>query len=102
MENTEQAATPQVKTCRECGRELPLTAFKKTRFGEHVGVCTECVNAKRKPYRRKPTPARDIYSVPATNGCNPLLKDFKARELIEELRARGYQGTLRYVHEIEL
>lgn len=35
-------------------------------------------------------------------GGNPALADFTPRELIEELRARGYKGTLEYTKTIIL
>lgn len=35
-------------------------------------------------------------------GGNPALADFTPRELIEELRARGYKGTLEYTKTITL
>nr|DAT06087.1 MAG TPA: hypothetical protein [Caudoviricetes sp.] len=33
---------------------------------------------------------------------NPALASFQPRELIAELRARGYKGTLTYTQEIKL
>lgn len=38
----------------------------------------------------------------AQGGGNPMLADFTPRELIEELRARGYKGTLEFTKTITL
>lgn len=35
-------------------------------------------------------------------GGNPQLADFTARELMEELKARGYRGQLEYTSKINL
>ena len=35
-------------------------------------------------------------------GGNPMLKDFTPRQLIEELKSRGYKGKLYYTNEIVL
>lgn len=35
------------KTCKSCGRELPLTAFRKTRWGDHSNTCNQCIEEKR-------------------------------------------------------
>lgn len=37
-----------------------------------------------------------------TGGGNPQLENFTARELMEELKARGYRGQLEYVSKINL
>lgn len=72
--------------CKECGRTLPETAFKTTRWGTKAGICTECANTKRKANVKKEiTDARMLR-----------LRDFTPRELMEELAARGYKGTLTY------
>lgn len=74
------------KVCTVCGQERPITDF--VRHGRskdgYVGICKVC-KAQSK-------------------GCNYKLKDFTPRELIEELKARGYTGKLVYIqrHEINL
>lgn len=34
------------KTCKSCGRELPLSEFKTTRWGDKSSVCNACVREK--------------------------------------------------------
>jgi len=53
-----------------CGKELPITHFCKRGTG-YRNICNECV--------RKEADATDKF------------KDFTARELIDELRARCYE-----------
>lgn len=67
------------KVCSCCGNELPITAFNKHgRSKDGYGsVCRAC-KAK-------------------TGDGNPELARFTPRELIDELRCRGYHGTLEYV-----
>ena len=75
------------KVCKACGRTLPLSSFgvhNKSADG-HMAVCNDCRHRKR------------------LNTDNPL-ENFTARQLMCELRARGYRGTLEYteVHHINL
>ena len=76
--------------CKECGRTLPETAFKTTRWGTKAGVCTECVTAKMKAQ------ATAKHEKDVTDARSLRLRDFTPRELMEELAARGYKGTLTY------
>ena len=39
--------TMNTKTCKVCGRELPLTDFRLGRWGARLHTCNECVNEKR-------------------------------------------------------
>lgn len=41
----------ETKLCKVCGRELPLTAFKNTRWGHRVTICNACVKEKRAQIR---------------------------------------------------
>lgn len=74
------------KVCTCCGNELPITAFNKHGRSKdgYEAVCRAC-KAK-------------------TGDGNPELAKFTPRELIDELRCRGYHGTLTYVqrHEINV
>lgn len=87
MENQEI----KTKKCSKCGRELPLSEFysKKTSFDGLQSWCKECQKSRiRNHYTNKP--------------CNPDLAQFTPRQLIEELRHRGYTGELQYVQKIKL
>lgn len=84
------------KICRICGEEKPITDFPKhhqCKDGYNT-LCKCCANARQKAYfnARKITP----------KGANPALVNFTPRELIEELRARGYKGTLEFTKTITL
>lgn len=110
----EAAQKAGVKTCKTCGRELPLDAFgghARTPDGKAT-VCLECMREKirknhRKAYGSKtvpdpiPAPMLDegIKVHKAAPQLPPLadidtsgsLENFDSRLLVAELRARGYQ-----------
>ena len=65
--------TGETKKCQCCGQELPLSHFQKYANG-YRKICNDC--------RRRESGATDKF------------KDFSSRELIEELKARGYEGQL--------
>jgi hypothetical protein len=83
------------KICKVCGRELPLSAFKKHRLSKdgYTAYCKTCASHKREA---------KIDFASTMGGGNPALKDFTPRELIEELKARGYKGKLTIEREIIL
>lgn len=79
-----------MKRCAKCGKELPESEFyrnKKSLDGLQY-YCKECT---KQMVRKNPV-----------GGGNPDLADFTPRQLIEELRARGYKGKLIYTKEITL
>lgn len=84
-----------MKTCVKCGRELPEEMFyKNSNYSDGLmSLCKDCYNERRKNARR----ANNV-----SKGCNPELEKFTPRELIQELKARGYKGKLEYVQTIEL
>lgn len=87
----------ETKICRVCGEEKPISDFPKySRSTDGYDTrCKCCVNARQKAnyHARKITPK---------GGGNPALADFTPRELIEELRTRGYKGTLEFTKTITL
>ena len=68
--------TTEKKKCNCCGKELPLTSFHRQSKG-YRKICISCERNK--------------------TGVSERFKDFTSRELIEELRSRGYKGTLKYI-----
>lgn len=83
----------ETKKCACCGQELPTTEFyvsNKHKDGLQ-SYCKICIKAKNKQNSNK-----------SIRGGNELLKDFTPRQLIEELKARGYKGKLYYTNEIVL
>lgn len=94
----------ETKVCRCCGRELPISNFKKGRWG-YVSVCTECDKQHRAENKqsRINRAKQKIEDVRAENR-QLCLADFTPRELIERLRDLGYTGKLNYVetHVIDL
>lgn len=110
MEATENT---QTKRCSKCGRELPVSEFGKvsaSRDGLNCR-CKECNRKISRENRKKSIAdrARKAGIYPAnffdknnSGGGNPLLADFTARDLMKELRARGYRGQLEYTSKINI
>lgn len=73
------------KVCKICGNEHPIDYFNKYNHGGRVSVCKNCDKRNNRS------------SIPELNAKgldNSPLKDFSPRQLIDELHARGYRGTL--------
>ena len=94
----------ETKVCKCCGRELPINNFKKGRWG-YVSVCNECDKQHRAENRqaRIDKAKQKVEEVRAGNR-QLCLADFTPRELMAELKRRGYEGKLTYVetHTIDL
>lgn len=65
--------TGETKKCSCCGKELPLSHFQKRGVG-YRNICNDCLKRE--------------------SGATDKFKDFTSRELIDELKARGYEGQL--------
>ena len=92
----------ETKICRKCGKELSIDNFYKDRSAEdglrcYCKACIKAYNASKKTdtERRRGGGLTKVFT-------NPDLAKFKPRDLIEELKARGYKGTLTYEQVITL
>lgn len=94
----------ETKVCKCCGRELPVSSFKKGRWGV-VSVCLDCDKQHRTENKqsRINKAKQKIEDVRAENR-QLCLSDFSPRELMAELKRRGYEGKITYVetHTIDL
>lgn len=88
------------KVCSHCGRELPVSEFNK-RSASSDGLQHWCRDCMHKSYSESYKRRVVVSSLSHDDASNPLAS-FKLRELIEELRRRGYKGKLTYTHEILL
>lgn len=94
----------QAKTCKQCGRLLTLDHYRKVRLSDdgHAHICKECAAIARKARKEDTANSQDGHPVYSNRGGDPRLADFKPFELIAELRARGYSGTLKVTREINV
>ena len=92
------------KVCTKCGKELPLSEFSK-KSDTNDGLqyhCKACQREANKNRNKKKQNLLDyiIGSEPAN--LNPKLEEFTPRELLTELRARGYRGDLVWQVRVKL
>lgn len=81
----------KTKKCSKCGRELPLNQFYLNRAAAD-GLQSQCKECQKKRIRTNHT----------NKNCNPDLAQFTPRQLIEELKKRGYSGEIQFVQKIKL
>lgn len=97
----------KTKVCTKCGRELSIENFyiNKSLKGGRDNCCKECKNAYAKEWargKREKKKARKIENerIEFENKykiyTNRELAKFTPRELMLELKARGYEGELLY------
>lgn len=85
----------QVKLCSSCRKEKDVSEFALSRSSKD-GLqyqCKECNKAYRKTSFTKPL--KEVQVVKD-------LSSFTPRQLIDELRSRGYTGELQYTQKIKV
>lgn len=88
----------ETKVCKECGREMPISLFKLTRWGNRAEVCNDCANQKlRASLAENKRKLIDEQHQKEVDARKLRLRDFSPRELMEELARRGYKGNLTFV-----
>lgn len=87
------------KKCKVCGSVLPVSEFSahwKSKDG-YRNVCKSCEGS-----REKKTACKVVSTVVkrSIEGGIAALKGIAAKDLIEELRFRGYKGKLVFTREV--
>lgn len=84
----------ETKVCKVCGQELPLSEFRKSPFTTNgIATCNKCISDKIKKTK--------LFNRTESNSNSELAK-FTPKELIGELKSRGYKGKLYVTRTIEL
>ena len=95
------------KVCKHCGRELPLSDFytnskAKDGYATYCKVCSNAISVEcaRKRKARKKEEAKENERIEFEKKykiyTNRELAKFTPRELMLELKARGYFGELMF------
>lgn len=105
---TMETMETRMKTCRKCGRELPIDDFQRDKAMKdgHKNSCKECQNAYQNARRALKQGA--IKDAPKVS--DPIKHELEQsgilaippRLLISALRYHGYRGTLKLVIEKEV
>lgn len=92
-----------MKRCNRCGRELDESEFNKN-IRTKDGLQYYCKECQRELNRMRIKPKLPQLKVPQIGGgkVNSELAAFTPRQLMEELKARGYTGELKYTQTIKL
>ncbi len=93
----------ETKVCKTCGRELPVSAFgkhPKTKDGLQP-VCSECKSKAMKGRKLGPYKTKEAAPKEEPKTLKGL-QQFEAQQLVDELRARGYQVSCTKQVTVEL
>lgn len=88
----------KLKKCSKCGRELPVSESWKM-----LQPKMDCRHIVKSAVMFMPETVRKLWGGNLKKiYSNPELAKFSPRELIAELKARGYTGELKYTQTISL
>lgn len=92
-----------MKRCNRCGRELDESEFYKHKRAKD-GLQPYCKQCQKELQRMSIKAIMPRLKEPQIREgkTNPELAQFTPRQLMEELKARGYTGELKYTQTIKL
>lgn len=94
------AESTGTQVCKECGRTLPLEDFQRRRYGKRDKVCKAC---RAEKIRVGMATGKEKKDLPAQEPVEILkTADFSDAALLEELRRRGYKGSVSKCVEVEI
>ena len=86
----------ETRVCKCCGKELPISEFSKNKFGI-TSVCKTCNSENRRKAAILRHQKEKIDFKQEVQEAKMLrLSQFTPRELMEELKRRGFDGELTY------
>ena len=94
------------KVCSKCHRTLPETSFyKRSKSADGLQLwCKECTreSARARAGHKKATAKAFVPSSAKKVWHLPELACVSNKDLIAELKARGFRGSLKYEYEINV
>lgn len=85
---------PKTQVCRSCGRDLPLSEYRPSRLGM-LRTCKECVRNHQIQARLDRKLAK-MQGDELEKAKTARLSEFQPRELMAELKRRGYEFTMEF------
>ena len=89
----------ETKKCKVCGKVLPITEFA-THWRSKDGYRNKCRTCEGVHEKRSVGTIVDTVVKRSVEGGIAALKGIHPKDLIEELRYRGYKGKLVYTKEV--
>lgn len=90
-----------MKVCKKCGRELADSCFNKKNDSKD-GLQTYCRECQSDLGHERYSAKKTSNNTANSPKSNEALANFTPRQLIDELKARGYTGELKYTYTIKL
>ena len=84
----------QTQVCKCCGKELPLAMFGVSRLGR-LKTCRDCTR-KHQVQAKLNKKLSKFQGDEVEKARKMRLADFTPRELMSELKRRGYEFTMKY------
>lgn len=88
----------ETRTCKQCGETKPIEQFSKNAYG-YTSYCKECNRKNRSNARISSCKHKEEtkeLSEQLARAHQMRLQDFEQRQLMEELKRRGYEFTMTY------